>query len=248
MHYRRMVKNGHPGDSSRKRLIRQGACSVEGCERECYGRGYCSMHLDRVTRTGVPGPADKLNMKRSSECSLDGCSGPVASKGMCNKHYRRQLKKGTTEVTWTVRRPRGGECGIEGCRSPVTATGMCGMHYERLRSAGEAGPVGRLRGASLKEAQLADAIGSLVPIERSARGIIPPFELDIWIPELSTGVEFDGKFWHSRPGSMERDARKDAACLSAGIHLVRVAEADWDANKGLAVSEALSRIFSTRPV
>jgi len=31
-------------------------CTVEGCGRRHYGRGYCLLHWSRVRRTGEPGP------------------------------------------------------------------------------------------------------------------------------------------------------------------------------------------------
>lgn len=47
-------------------------------------------------------------------------------------------------------------------------------------------------------------------------------ELDIWIPSISTAIEFDGYYWHNK--SPERDARKDALCDESGIRLIRVRE------------------------
>lgn len=37
-------------------------------------------------------------------------------------------------------------------------------------------------------------------------------------------VEFDGDYWHSRPGAAERDARKDADIAASGYQVVRVPE------------------------
>jgi very-short-patch-repair endonuclease len=48
------------------------------------------------------------------------------------------------------------------------------------------------------------------------------FELDIYIPSLKKAIEFDGDYHHSRPGAAERDARKNAGCVEAGIELFRV--------------------------
>lgn len=47
-------------------------------------------------------------------------------------------------------------------------------------------------------------------------------ELDIWIPSLGTGIEFDGYYWHNK--NPERDAMKDKLCLDNGIKLIRVRE------------------------
>ena len=36
------------------------------------------------------------------------------------------------------------------------------------------------------------------------RHIIPPYEIDIWLPELNIGIEFDGVFWHSEEYAVSR--------------------------------------------
>lgn len=46
-------------------------------------------------------------------------------------------------------------------------------------------------------------------------------DLDIYIPSLKAGIEYDGAAWHS---DTERDLRKDQICKSNGIFLVRMRE------------------------
>lgn len=59
------------------------------------------------------------------------------------------------------------------------------------------------------------------------RSVIAPLELDIFIPEINVGIEYDGDYWHSLPDMIERDQRKDAICKDKGIRLIRVKESDW---------------------
>jgi hypothetical protein len=56
---------------------------------------------------------------------------------------------------------------------------------------------------------------------------IAPFELDIWIPCHSIGIEYDGDYWHSLPAMAKRDKVKDEMCRRKGIQLYRVKECDW---------------------
>ncbi len=37
-------------------------------------------------------------------------------------------------------------------------------------------------------------------------------------------VEFDGRYWHARPGAADRDRRKSEAIRGAGYTLIRVRE------------------------
>lgn len=56
------------------------------------------------------------------------------------------------------------------------------------------------------------------------RGLLnnPQFELDVFVPSLRKAVEYDGKYWHSTPDAIDRDARKDRDCREAGIPLMRI--------------------------
>lgn len=46
-------------------------------------------------------------------------------------------------------------------------------------------------------------------------------ELDIYIPALKIGIEYDGRQWHR---DVEKDLKKDELCLQHGIDLIRVRE------------------------
>ena len=48
-------------------------------------------------------------------------------------------------------------------------------------------------------------------------------ELDIYLPDLSLGIEYDGAHWHK---DSVRDAKKDALCQEEGIVLIRIREPD----------------------
>lgn len=52
-------------------------------------------------------------------------------------------------------------------------------------------------------------------------------ELDVWIPSLRCGIEYDGEFYHAR--RREKDAQKDLSAHSASIRLIRLIECDRNA-------------------
>lgn len=80
------------------------------------------------------------------------------------------------------------------------------------------------------------------------------FELDIYIPELNKGIEFDGKYWHSLSSLQKRFPNwsltdvsryhelKDGFFQSIGIEVVHVKEEDWLKNKQLEVTKILNFI------
>lgn len=83
-------------------------------------------------------------------------------------------------------------------------------------------------------------------VQNNIRGIIPPFELDVFIPKLSLAVEFNGTYSHAdtrkfnassliwgRPAHelWARDERKIKECLKNNIKLLIIKEIDWDTSK-----------------
>jgi len=68
-------------------------CSLDGCERAAWARGYCSPHYMRL-RMGndLMEPIRKRNRFRAP-CSVDGCGQPSKAKGLCQSHYDKQRKK-----------------------------------------------------------------------------------------------------------------------------------------------------------
>ena len=49
-------------------------------------------------------------------------------------------------------------------------------------------------------------------------------EIDIFIPSIKVGIEYDGEYWHSTDGSTKREALKYDICRSKGVFLIRVKE------------------------
>jgi hypothetical protein len=83
-------------------------CSVGGCEREAYSRGFCEMHYRRVLRTGSPGPTGTVRQR--SICSAPNCEEVVDAKGLCHGHYQRLSRTGRRDVSlelWTRSQPSG---------------------------------------------------------------------------------------------------------------------------------------------
>jgi len=55
------------------------------------------------------------------------------------------------------------------------------------------------------------------------RAKIEGHEIDIYIPEINIGIEYDGVYWHS--DKLEKDKEKNVA-LSSSMHLIRIREND----------------------
>ena len=85
-------------------------------------------------------------------------------------------------------------------------------------------------------------VKSLVPDEKTVIGsrfVIPPRELDIYLPERRFAIEFDGLFWHSDVNSnitKTYHINKTEECLEKGIRLIHVFEDEWIEKRGIVES------------
>lgn len=78
-------------------------CTIEGCEKRYYARGWCQMHYRRWkvhgdTDTRLSWTGRKLN--EPYICSVEGCESEVstkAAKGLCMTHYSRLRHHGSVE-------------------------------------------------------------------------------------------------------------------------------------------------------
>jgi len=89
------------------------------------------------------------------------------------------------------------------------------------------------RQGSSGEAELASAVASIVSgaeVQRNVRGIIGgQNEVDIYVPSLGIGIEFNGVYWHSDAKGRNRHYHADkwARARDAEVNLVFVWEDDW---------------------
>jgi very-short-patch-repair endonuclease len=69
-------------------------------------------------------------------------------------------------------------------------------------------------------------------IIRNTRKLIPPYEIDILIPDLNIAIEFNGDYWHSEKVKDEHyHLIKLNKCLSKGYKLLQIRENDWNNNQ-----------------
>lgn len=64
------------------------------------------------------------------------------------------------------------------------------------------------------------------------RKIIPPSELDFYIPDHNLAIEFNGLYWHSdKHVSSDYHKKKYEACATKGIRLLMINEDEWITKK-----------------
>ncbi len=76
--------------------------------------------------------------------------------------------------------------------------------------------------------------GIIIPNDRTQ--IINPLtgynlELDIWLPEISKAIEYNGTYWHNEKYQKIKDKLKIEKCKQKGIQLLIIDEKEWMKNK-----------------
>jgi very-short-patch-repair endonuclease len=69
------------------------------------------------------------------------------------------------------------------------------------------------------------------------RTIIPPYELDIYIPALKLAIEYNGIYWHSERAGKSKSyhLNKTKMCEAKGIKLLHIFEDEWSNKKELII-------------
>lgn len=99
------------------------------------------------------------------------------------------------------------------------------------------------RTSSKGEIELREFVNQFYKTINNSRDIIPPFELDIYIPELKIAFEYNGEYWHLRPSTMKVDKIKNTYCTTKGIKLITIWENDWKNNRE-TIKEMITEILN----
>lgn len=68
-------------------------CSVEGCNKPVFCRGWCSAHHQRWRKHGDP-LGGRFYADNSGSCAVEGCGGKARLAGYCRSHHHRLLRYG----------------------------------------------------------------------------------------------------------------------------------------------------------
>lgn len=84
----------------------------------------------------------------------------------------------------------------------------------------------------------------------NTRKIIPPYELDIFIPDKKIAFEFNGQYWHSELAGKDKKYHitKTKMCSDKGIQLIHINEYEWKNNLELVQSRICNilKVSATR--
>lgn len=105
-------------------------CSVEGCDKPSWSRGWCSNHYQRWRLYGDPIAPSRARTRNM--CSVPGCNTPCNGHGFCPTHYYRWKAYGDPLAPLARKKWTSPTCSVEGCDRPrKRGAGMCTGHYLR---------------------------------------------------------------------------------------------------------------------
>lgn len=106
------------------------------------------------------------------------------------------------------------------------------------------------KGLSAQEAELLDFIIKLLPpdieVISGSFKIIPPYQLDIYIPSLNIAIEYCGLYWHTEKFGKHRNYHKSKfdQCKKLDIKLLTIFSDEWQYNKQL-IKDKISNMLGT---
>jgi len=97
---------------------------------------------------------------------------------------------------------------------------------------------------SMLEKEFYDFLKNIkIQVESNKRNIIPPLELDIYLPEFKLAFEFNGLFWHNELNKENNyHLNKTEECEKQGIQLIHIYEDDWLNKKEIIKSMILNKL------
>jgi len=104
-------------------------------------------------------------------------------------------------------------------------------------------------GTSSYEVEISDFLSSYnINHILNSRSVIPPLEIDIYIPDHNIAIEFDGLYWHSEQNGTSNDyhLNKTELCNSQNIDLPHIFEDEWIYKKDIVKSMILNKIQKTQ--
>jgi len=99
------------------------------------------------------------------------------------------------------------------------------------------------------ESEIANFLRQFTEVIQNTRKIIPPKEIDIYLPEYNIAVEYNGLYWHSEKFKEKNNHyEKSQKCYKKGIKLIQIFEDEWINNPEIVKSRLLSYMNKNKTI
>lgn len=109
----------------------------------------------------------------------------------------------------------------------------------------------KIHSESSDEKEVKEYIKSLdIVFESNRRSLVPPRELDIYIPSKGVAVEYNGLYWHSELQGRKQGyhLEKTQLCKEKGIQLLQIFSNEWVLKKEIVKSILANKLGKTKNV
>lgn len=96
-----------------------------------------------------------------------------------------------------------------------------------------------LHGISRAEKEISELVQEWgFSVQMNRRDLIPPYEIDIYVPEMRLGIEFNGLLWHSERYTKNKNKHfeKWQRAHDVDIQLIQIWEDEWNNKKDIIIN------------
>jgi hypothetical protein len=220
------------------RLMSEWDCTGNrGIDPESITRGNSSIELSWVCslHPSLHRPWKALAFKRVGGSGCPSCAGHVVTETNSLAALRPDLAAELDPTLVPFKTADEVSIGMNDnvwWRCPVWPDAHSWAASPNARTSGDTGcPNCNLPGSSKQEVRIAYELANVLDFDPTVHKV--PFEsesgaprglVDMVAPRLRLVVEFDGSYWHSKPGAEERDRLKAEGLRAAGWTVVRIRE------------------------
>ena len=87
-------------------------CSIDGCNRAHYAKGYCSAHYYQVRKYGTITSAKINSRDKDQKCQVPGCTDIHCGDGLCRRHYKAKQRTILQKRSFAYKGGRCENCGL----------------------------------------------------------------------------------------------------------------------------------------
>ena len=101
-----------------------------------------------------------------------------------------------------------------------------------------------LGGTSKAEKDIGLFLSKHIKTQNGSKKIIPPYQLDIFVPEHNLAVEYNGIYYHSEKSGIPNDyhLNKTTLCKDKEIQLIHIFEDEWNNKQDIVRSMLLNKL------
>lgn len=102
---------------------------------------------------------------------------------------------------------------------------------------------------SYTQLEVAEFVAGLgVPIEHDNRTVLGGYHIDIWLPSINLGIEYNGAFWHTEERVGNKHREKWEIAQAVNVRLIQIFDFEWIERRSAVENRLRSLIGGSKAV